>query len=189
MQYGYLWVWLSLHYLCDTLYILDIITSFHTINKSLKKKVITWHHHLQINKKLTNENQILEKLLEKMRVEMAASVHTSILSKVQIFQNCEKGLLEELVLKLKPQVYSPEEYVCKKGDIGQEIYINKDRKLAVVADDGITQFAVFGEGNYFGEISILNIKDQARQLLADLESSAVKLLQRKTSLWEEPTHP
>uniref|UniRef100_A0A8C4N6U2 Cyclic nucleotide-binding domain-containing protein n=1 Tax=Eptatretus burgeri TaxID=7764 RepID=A0A8C4N6U2_EPTBU len=31
-------------------------------------------------------------------------------------------------------------------------------RLAVVADDGVTQFVVLGDGNYFGEISILNIK-------------------------------
>lgn len=128
------------------------------VNKSVKKKVIAWNQHLQINKKLTNENQILKNLPEKLRVEVAVSVHMSTLSKVQIFQNCEKGLLEELVLKLKPQVYSPGEYVCKKGDIGREMYIIKEGKLAVVADDGVTQFAVLGEGNYFGEISILNIK-------------------------------
>ncbi|XP_018427146.1 PREDICTED: cyclic nucleotide-gated cation channel alpha-4 [Nanorana parkeri] len=128
------------------------------VNKSLKKKVIAWHQHLQINKKLTNENLILKNLPEKLRVEVAVSVHLSTMSKVQIFQNCEKGLLEELVLKLKPQVYSPGEYVCKKGDIGREMYIIKEGKLAVVADDGVTQFVVLGEGNYFGEISIINIK-------------------------------
>ncbi|KAM8976883.1 cyclic nucleotide-gated channel alpha-4 [Pelodytes ibericus] len=128
------------------------------VNRTLKKKVIAWHQHLQINKKLTNENQILQNLPQKLRVEVAVSVHLPTLSKVQIFQNCEKGLLEELVLKLKPQVYSPGEYVCKKGDIGREMYIIKEGKLAVVADDGVTQFAVLGEGNYFGEISILNIK-------------------------------
>ncbi|KAG8453125.1 hypothetical protein GDO86_004808 [Hymenochirus boettgeri] len=128
------------------------------VNKSVKKKVIAWHQHLQINKKLTKENEILQNLPEKLRVEVAVSVHLSTLSKVQIFQNCEKSLLEELVLKLKPQVYSPGEYVCKKGDIGREMYIIKEGKLAVVADDGVTQFAVLGEGNYFGEISIINIR-------------------------------
>ncbi|KAM4697250.1 cyclic nucleotide-gated channel alpha-4 [Discoglossus pictus] len=128
------------------------------VHKSLRKKVISWYQHLQINKKMTNENKILQNLPEKLRVEVAVSVHMSTLSKVQIFQHCEKGLLEELVLKLNPQVYSPGEYVCMKGDIGREMYIIKEGKLAVVADDGVTQFAVLGEGNYFGEISILNIK-------------------------------
>ena len=59
---------------------------------------------------------------------------------------------------LSPKVFSPGDYVCKKGDIGREMYIIKAGKLAVVADDGVTQFVVLGDGAYFGEISILGIK-------------------------------
>lgn len=38
------------------------------------------------------------------------------------------------------------------------MYIIKEGKLAVVADDGVTEFAVLSDGNFFGEISIINIK-------------------------------
>uniref|UniRef100_G3TVY2 Cyclic nucleotide gated channel subunit alpha 4 n=1 Tax=Loxodonta africana TaxID=9785 RepID=G3TVY2_LOXAF len=124
----------------------------------LERRVIDWYQHLQINKKMTNEVAILQHLPERLRAEVAVSVHLSTLSRVQIFQNCEASLLEELVLKLQPQTYSPGEYVCRKGDIGREMYIIREGKLAVVADDGVTQYAVLGAGLYFGEISIINIK-------------------------------
>lgn len=58
------------------------------------------------------------------------------------------------------QVFSPGEYVCKKGDVGHEMYIIKEGRLAVVADDGVTEFAVLSDGNFFGEISIINIKGE-----------------------------
>lgn len=60
---------------------------------------------------MTNEVAILQHLPERLRAEVAVSVHLSTLSRVQIFQNCEASLLEELVLKLQPQTYSPGEYV------------------------------------------------------------------------------
>nr|XP_028581488.1 cyclic nucleotide-gated cation channel alpha-4 [Podarcis muralis] len=130
----------------------------HCPNRRLQNRVVEWYQHLQMEKKMTNELQILQHLPERLRAEVAVSVHLPTLRKVQIFQSCEQSLLEELVLKLKPQVYSPGEYVCKKGDVGREMYFIREGKLAVVADDGVTQYAVLGEGLYFGEISIINIK-------------------------------
>ncbi|XP_019119431.2 cyclic nucleotide-gated cation channel alpha-4 [Larimichthys crocea] len=130
----------------------------HHISKELRQRIDSWYQHLHINKKIMRENEILQQLPLHLRTEIAVSVHLPTLSKVTIFQSCEKSLLEELVLKLTPQVFSPGEYVCRKGDVGHEMYIIKEGKLAVVADDGVTEFAVLSEGNFFGEISILNIK-------------------------------
>ena len=84
-------------------------------------------------------------------------VHLSTLQKVRIFQDCEQGLLGELVMKLKLQVYSPGDYVCKKGDVGREMYIIKRGKIDVVNEDGTKVFVTLGEGVVFGELSIMNI--------------------------------
>uniref|UniRef100_A0A3Q3X4U9 Cyclic nucleotide-binding domain-containing protein n=1 Tax=Mola mola TaxID=94237 RepID=A0A3Q3X4U9_MOLML len=130
----------------------------HHISKELRQRIDSWYQHLHINKKIIRENEILQKLPVHLRTEIAVSVHLPTLSKVTIFQNCDKSLLEELVLKLTPQVFSPGEYVCRKGDVGHEMYIIKEGKLAVVADDGVTEFALLSAGNYFGDISILSIK-------------------------------
>ncbi|XP_033617392.1 cyclic nucleotide-gated cation channel alpha-3 isoform X2 [Fukomys damarensis] len=131
---------------------------FRKVTKDLETRVIRWFDYLWANRKTVDEKEVLKNLPDKLKAEIAINVHLDTLKKVRIFQDCEAGLLVELVLKLRPTVFSPGDYICKKGDIGREMYIIKEGKLAVVADDGVTQFVVLGDGSYFGEISILNIK-------------------------------
>ncbi|XP_027806467.2 cyclic nucleotide-gated channel alpha-3 isoform X1 [Marmota flaviventris] len=131
---------------------------FRKVTKDLETRVIRWFDYLWANGKTVDEKEVLKSLPDKLKAEIAINVHLDTLRKVRIFQDCEAGLLVELVLKLRPTVFSPGDYICKKGDIGKEMYIIKEGKLAVVADDGITQFVVLSDGSYFGEISILNIK-------------------------------
>lgn len=131
---------------------------FRKVSKDLEARVVKWFDYLWTEDKTCDEKQVLKNLPDKLKAEIAINVHLDTLRKVRIFQDCEAGLLVELVLKLQPQVFSPGDYICKKGDIGKEMYIIKEGKLAVVADDGVTQFVVLSDGAYFGEISILGIK-------------------------------
>lgn len=131
---------------------------FRKVTKDLEVRVVKWFDYLWTEGKTCDEKQVLKNLPDKLKAEIAINVHLETLRKVRIFQDCEAGLLIELVLKLQPQVFSPGDYICKKGDIGREMYIIKEGKLAVVADDGVTQFVVLSDGAYFGEISILGIK-------------------------------
>ncbi|CAN0376914.1 unnamed protein product [Lampetra planeri] len=130
---------------------------FRAIGKDMDRKVVEWYEYLHLSNKSLGEEDVLKELPVTLRAAIAINVHMQTLQKVEIFKNCELGLLEELVLKLRPKLYSPGDYVCRKGDIGREMYFIKEGKLAVVADDGVTQYAVLGDGSYFGEISILKI--------------------------------
>lgn len=131
---------------------------FRKVTKDMETRVVKWFDYLWTEEKTCDEKLVLKNLPDKLKAEIAINVHLETLSKVRIFQDCEAGLLVELVLKLQPQVFSPGDYICKKGDIGREMYIIKAGQLAVVADDGVTQFVVLTDGAYFGEISILGIK-------------------------------
>lgn len=51
-----------------------------------------------------DEDRVLAALPDKLKAEIAIHVHLDTLKKVHIFQDCEPGLLEELVLKLRLQV-------------------------------------------------------------------------------------
>lgn len=56
------------------------------------------------NKTTLDEEAVMASLPDKLKAEIAIHVHMDTLRRVAIFQDCEPGLLVELVLKLKLQV-------------------------------------------------------------------------------------
>ena len=116
---------------------------FRKVGGELESRVIKWFDYLWTNKQSMDEESILGMLPDKLKAEIAMHVHLETLKKVRIFQECERGLLTELVLKLKLEVFSPGDYVCRKGDVGKEMYIIKRGKLDVVSEDGSKVGQVF----------------------------------------------
>jgi hypothetical protein len=58
--------------------------------------------------------EAIEFLPKSVQTDLAISVYLDIISKVKLFQECEKNLLYALVLKLKPIIYMPGDFICKK---------------------------------------------------------------------------
>ena len=142
---------------------------YRCVGKDLQARVIKWFDYLWMNSKTLNEQEVLQYLPDKLKTEIAIHVHFATLKKVNIFEQCEAGLLEELVLKLRAQVFSPGDYVCRKGDIGKEMYIIKTGKLEVV-DENQVVLATLTDGSYFGEISILNLGGSGNRRTATVKS-------------------
>ena len=131
--------------------------AFRKVGKKLENRVIQWFDYLWSNKQSMDEDSVLASLPEKLKAEIALHVHIETLRRVAIFQDAEPGLLVELVLKLKLSVCTPGDYICRKGDIGKEMYILKRGKIVVVSPDGKTVYVTLSDGAVFGELSILNI--------------------------------
>lgn len=90
-------------------------------DKTLKnnEEVGTLNHQKPINTydtfiKFLDESIILDTLPQKMKTDVAINVHIQSLSKVQIFHDCDRALLRELVLKLQPVLFLPGDYICRK---------------------------------------------------------------------------
>ena len=60
------------------------------------------------------------------------------------------------MLKLKPVVFLPMEYICKKGEVGKDMFIVRSGYLDVVTSDGQV-VSTLSEGSVFGEISLLSL--------------------------------
>ncbi|XP_050427217.1 cyclic nucleotide-gated cation channel alpha-3 isoform X2 [Adelges cooleyi] len=136
----------------------------------LQTKVIKWFDYLWLTQKCSDEERAISCLPDKLKAEIAINVHLDTLKRVEIFQNTEAGFLCELVLKLRPVLFSPGDYICRKGEVGKEMYIVSRGKLQVVTDDGKSVLAVLRAGSYFGEISILNMGTAGNRRTASVRS-------------------
>lgn len=158
------------------------------VSRELDGRVIKWFDYLQTNNQTLDENELLANLPQKLAVEIASHIHYETLKSIHIFSDCEDGFLKELVTKLKASVYSPGEYVCKKGEIGKELFIVKKGSLNVVSDDGKTVFVTLKSGSFFGELSILNIpgNKSGNRRSANVRSVGYSELHRlkKNDLWQ-----
>ena len=62
----------------------------------------------------TDGESSLLSLPRKLQTDIALDVHIETLAKVQLFHGCERGLIQDLVLRLKPVLFLPNDLVCKK---------------------------------------------------------------------------
>jgi len=54
------------------------------------------------------------------------------LRQVTIFHKCEPEFLHDLVLKMKTFIYTPDDLVCRKGEVAREMFIIADGLLEVI---------------------------------------------------------
>lgn len=144
---------------------------FHGVGDDLQKRVVAWFDYMWETKKTSlDRDSVLCKLPKTLKTEIAVQVHLATLKQVKVFADVEPGLLKEIVLKLRSQVYSPGDYICKKGEPGREMYLVRSGRLQVIQEDTEAVIATLYEGSYFGEISILNLSDTGNRRTANVRS-------------------
>ena len=79
-----------------------------------------------------------------------------MLEKIPIFKGASEELLKELVMNLKPVIYTPEDFIFRKGEIGKNLFFITRGSVQVLDEKTNTIFATLGEGSFFVSVTDVN---------------------------------
>ncbi|XP_030897740.1 cyclic nucleotide-gated cation channel beta-1 [Leptonychotes weddellii] len=132
--------------------------NFYKIPRSVQNRVKTWYEYTWQSQGMLDESELMVQLPDKMRLDLAIDVNYNIVSKVALFQGCDRQLIFDMLKRLRSVVYLPNDYVCKKGEIGREMYIIQAGQVQVLGGpDGKAVLVTLKPGSVFGEISLLAV--------------------------------
>ncbi|XP_006880621.1 PREDICTED: cyclic nucleotide-gated cation channel beta-3 [Elephantulus edwardii] len=128
----------------------------YSIIKSVQTRVRTWYDYTWDSQRMLDESELLENLPTTMQLALAVDMNFTIISKVDLFKGCDTQMIYDMLLRLKSTIYLPGDFVCKKGEIGKEMYIIKHGEVQVLGGpDGTQVLVTLKAGAVFGEISLL----------------------------------
>ncbi|XP_077732459.1 cyclic nucleotide-gated channel beta-3 isoform X2 [Canis aureus] len=128
----------------------------YSIPKNVQNRVRTWYEYTWDSQRMLDESDLLCTLPVTMQLALTVDVNLSIISKVELFKGCDTQMIYDMLLRLKSTVYLPGDFVCKKGEIGKEMYIIKQGEVQVLGgSDGAQVLVTLKAGAVFGEISLL----------------------------------
>ncbi|KFV81182.1 Cyclic nucleotide-gated cation channel beta-3, partial [Struthio camelus australis] len=128
----------------------------YSIPKVVQNRVRTWYEYTWDSQGMLDESELLEQMPTKMQLAIAIDVNFAIVNKVDLFKGCDTQMIYDMLLRLKSIVYLPGDFVCKKGEIGREMYIIKQGEVQVLGGpDGKKVLVTLRAGAVFGEISLL----------------------------------
>ncbi|XP_078071615.1 cyclic nucleotide-gated channel beta-3-like [Mustelus asterias] len=128
----------------------------YSVSRNVQIRVRKWYEYIWESQGLLDSSELLENMPVKMQLSVAIDQNYAIVSKVDLFKECDQQMIYDMLLRLKSVVYLPGDFVCKKGDIGKEMYIIKAGQVQVLGGpDGKKILVTLKVGSVFGEISLL----------------------------------
>ncbi|XP_071851243.1 uncharacterized protein [Apostichopus japonicus] len=126
------------------------------LNSKLRNRVISYFDYLWMRNKGVDQHTLLRDAPFCLQTELALNINEHHLTKVPIFKDAEASFFRSLSLMLRPVLITPNDYIVRQGDVGDEMYFIHRGTVEVMDENNLQQVAqVLHEGDHFDDINLL----------------------------------
>ncbi len=139
----------------ETMEKINTFMKYRNIPLPLQSKINNYYNYLWESRRGYDESLVLGQLPAALKTEVSLFLNKEIIQKVPLFKGANTGFIKQIILNLKPMVFTPGDYIVNKGDIGTEMFFISKGFVEVVSEDGKIVYATLTDGQFFGEIALL----------------------------------
>jgi len=158
---------------------LNTFMKYKNMPDPLQKKILGYHEYLWQTGLGHDHETLLEDLSPGLRRSVGVFLNRHIMEQIPMLQGAETAVLHRLISGLTSVVYTPGDTIIHHGETGSTMYlINRGEVEVLDPKQGVV--ATLGEGEYFGELALL---DPDRPRLADVRAKtfcALSMINRET---------
>jgi len=158
---------------------LNTFMKYKNMPDPLQKKILGYHEYLWQTGLGHDHETLLEDLSPGLRRSVGVFLNRHIMEQIPMLRGAETAVLHRLISGLTSIVYTPGDTIIQHGEPGSAMYlINRGEVEVVDPKQGVV--ATMGEGEYFGELALL---DPDRPRLADVRAKtfcALSMINRET---------
>lgn len=132
---------------------------------SKRKEVFQFIHHLTEQRFSDNDVKIISDLPMALQTDLKVYMRVKTLQTIPLFRHVDAKDLISVGEKLKQVCFSPGQTIVHQGEVGNEMYMINHGLLEVVGSEG-GHVATLQEGQFFGEMALLEDEKRAASVLA-----------------------
>lgn len=134
---------------------INTFLTYRNMPSALMKRINDYYDYLWESRRGYDESSVVDELPFSLKIQVATELHRDILAKVPIFAGATPEFIRDIILHMSPVVFTPGDFVVRKGEIGEEMFFISKGSVDVVSEDESIVFATLHEGAFFGEIALL----------------------------------
>nr|XP_015910462.1 potassium/sodium hyperpolarization-activated cyclic nucleotide-gated channel 2-like [Parasteatoda tepidariorum] len=127
--------------------------AYRKLPRQLRHRITTYFEH-RYQGKFFNEEEILGELSERLREDVINYNCRSLVASVPFFANADQNFVNDVVTKLRYEVFQPGDVIIKEGTLGTKMYFIQEGIVDIVMSNGEIATSL-SDGSYFGEICLL----------------------------------